>query len=125
MDHRGLRARLTGAGCTPCGAAVPVDRISILADRGDIAFVELDCQACGSRTMCVVVAAEHGRARLDPDAHPEPDPAAEARLAGAPPLRETDVTEMSRFLAGWSGDLHSLVGDGPGPDGPRAPGRRR
>ena len=32
MDPRGLRARLTGAGCTSCGATVPVERIVVLAD---------------------------------------------------------------------------------------------
>ena len=56
MDPRGLRARLTGAGCTSCGATVPVERIVVLADRGDFAFVELDCRGCGSRTMGLVLA---------------------------------------------------------------------
>jgi hypothetical protein len=31
MDHRGLRARLTGAGCTSCGAAIRLERIDVLA----------------------------------------------------------------------------------------------
>jgi hypothetical protein len=35
MDHRGLRARLTGAGCTSCGTAILVGRIAVLAERGD------------------------------------------------------------------------------------------
>jgi len=51
MDPRGLRARLTGAGCTSCGAAIPVDPIAVLADRGDLAFVERRCPACGSRIL--------------------------------------------------------------------------
>ncbi len=124
MDHRGLRERLAGAGCTPCGAAVPVDRIAVLADRGDIAFVELDCPACGSRTMSVVLAADRGSARLDPDAHPELDPATEARLAGAPALAEADVVEMRRFLAGWGGDLRALL-DRDDPNRSRPPGGTR
>ena len=113
MDHRGLRARLTGAGCTSCGSAVSSDGIAILADRGDLAFVELSCAACGSRTMSVVL--RDGEARtpvLDTAAHPELDPATEARLAGRPPLDEADVAAMHRFLAAWEGDLRSLV-DGP------------
>ena len=117
MDHRGLRARLAGAGCTPCGAAVPVDRIAILADRGDIAFVELDCPACGRRTMSVVVAAGHGSPR-PATAHPGIGQATEVHPAGARALLEGDVVEMRRFLAGWEGDLRTLLHD----DGPRRPG---
>jgi hypothetical protein len=115
MDDRGRRARLAGADCTSCGAAIPGDRIAVLADRGDIAFVELHCAACGSVTMSVVLAANPGGARLDTATHPELDPAMEARLVGTPALDEADVTAMRRFLAGWTGDLRTLLG---GPDGP-------
>jgi hypothetical protein len=115
MDDRGRRARLAGADCTSCGAAIPGDRIAVLADRGDIAFVELRCAACGSVTMGVVLAANPGGARLDTATHPELDPAMEARLVGTPALDEADVTAMRRFLAGWTGDLRTLLG---GPDGP-------
>jgi len=114
MDHRGLRARLTGAGCTSCGAGIPVDRIAVLADRGDLAFVEMTCPRCGSRTLGVVVAADANPPVLDTARHPELDPAAEARLAGSPPLAEDDVLAMHRFLAGWDGDLRTLVADEPG-----------
>ena len=118
MDHRGLRARLTGAGCTSCGAAVSIDRIAILADRGDLAFVELDCAACGSRTMSLVLrdAADPGSSVLDTAAHPELGPAIEARLASRPPIDEADVLAVARLLAAWDGDLRTLVegrGDGP------------
>jgi hypothetical protein len=122
MDHRGLRARLAGAGCTACGAAVPVDRIAVLADRGDLAFVELSCPVCGSLTLSVVIAADREPAVLDVAAHPELGPAAEARLAGRPPLAEADVVAMRRFLATWEGDLRSLVdGSGGSPHPGRAP----
>lgn len=106
MDLRGLRERLTGAGCASCGAAIPVDRIAVLADRGDLAFVELSCPRCGSRTMGVVIAADPAPPVLDTD----------ARLAGGPPLDDEDVRAMHRLLAGWEGDLRSLL-DQPG--GPR------
>jgi hypothetical protein len=116
MDPRGLRARLTGAGCTSCGSAIPVDQIAVLADRGDLAFVELRCGACGSRTLGVVVAGDDATPRLDIAPHPELDPATEARLAGAPALDEADVAAMGRFLAGWTGDLRSLLTGTPRPD---------
>ena len=116
MDHRGLRARLTGAGCTSCGAAVPADRIAVLADRGDFAFVELDCPRCGSRTMGLVLAAASDSVDpvLDTADHPELDPATSARLASRPAVGEEDLLAMHRFLAGWTGDLRSLLDD-PGP----------
>ena len=101
MDHRGLRERLTGAGCTSCGAAIPVDRIAVLADRGDLAFVELSCPRCGSRTMSVVIAADAGPGAAEPIL----DTAADVRLAGLAPVDDDDVRAMRRFLAGWQGDL--------------------
>jgi hypothetical protein len=111
MDHRGLRARLVGAGCTSCGAAIALDGIVVLADRGDVAFVDLACATCGSRTLAVVVPDRDGRT-LDTARHPELDPATEARLAGSTALGEADVEAMHRLLAGWDGDLRALLSDG-------------
>ena len=112
MDARGLRAGLEGTGCTSCGATIPAEGIAILADRGDVAFVELRCDGCGSRTMAVVVRDEVTGPVADTAPHPELDPQAEARLAGAPPLDDEDVAAMARFLEGWQGDLRTLL-DGP------------
>jgi hypothetical protein len=95
-----------------------VDRIAVLADRGDIAFVELDCPVCGSRTVSVVVGPERWTARPATEVRSVLEPVAEVSAAGARPLVEADVVEMRRFLAGWEGDLRTLLDD----DGPRAPG---
>jgi len=111
MDHRGLRKRLAGADCTSCGAAIVGDGIVVLADRGDVAFVQLTCQDCGSRTLSLVVGGAAGP-RLDTAGHPELDPATEARLASSPALAEADVADMHRFLDGWQGDLRTLLGGG-------------
>ena len=122
MDPRGLRARLTGAGCTSCGATVPVERIVVLADRGDFAFVELDCPACGSRTMGLVLAAPaDAEPVLDTAGHPELDPQTAARVASRPPVGEDDLLAMHRLLEGWSGDLRTLLGE----DRPRGGGAAR
>jgi len=96
-----------------------VDRIAVLADRGDFAFVELDCLACGSRTMGLVLAANAVDADpvLDTADHPELDPAAAARMASRPPVSEDDVVAMHRFLADWTGDLHALLDDPDAADG--------
>src|SRR3954470_10456709 len=121
MDPRGLGARLTGAGCTSCGAAIPVDRIAVLADRGDFAFVELDCPRCGSRTMGRVRAAATGdEPVLDTASHPELDPASAARVASRPPVSEDDLFAVHRLLEGWSGDVRTLLGEDAGQRRPRA-----
>ena len=113
MDPRGLRARLTGAGCTSCGATIPVERIVLLADRGDYAFVDLDCPRCGSRTMSLVLAAPAGQVPiLDTAGHPELDPDTAARVASRPPIGEDDLIAMHRLLADWTGDVRSLLGGG-------------
>ncbi len=52
---------------------------------------------------------------LDTVAHPELDPAAEARLAGLPAIDQDDVLAVARFLAGWRGDLRSLLARPGGP----------
>ncbi len=111
MDHRGLRKRLAGADCTSCGAAIIGDGIAVLADRGDVAFVQLTCRDCGSRTLSLVVQDAAGP-RLDTARHPELDPVMEARLIGSPALAEADVADMQRFLDSWQGDLRTLLGGG-------------
>jgi len=102
---------------------VSIDRIAILADRGDLAFVEFDCAACGSRTMSLVL-----RDGADPDAHvldtaaePELDLMRDARARSRPPIDEDDVRAVGRLLAAWDGDLRTLVeGRGAGPTEPAA-----
>ncbi|HEY4190736.1 MAG TPA: hypothetical protein VGM28_09960 [Candidatus Limnocylindrales bacterium] len=119
MDHRGLRARLTGAGCTSCGAAVSIDRIAVLADRGDLAFIQLDCSACGSRTMSLVINddPDSGSPLLDTAADAGPGPIPWARPIARPVIGPDDVAAVRQLLARWDGDLRSLL-DGLG-DAPR------
>jgi len=103
MDPRGLRARLTGAGCTSCGATVPVERIVVLADRGDFAFVELDCPACGSAALGLLLpSARDGSSILDVDAD-GPPPIAPGRHVTA--ISQADVAAIRDDLASWDGDL--------------------
>jgi hypothetical protein len=94
-----------------------VDRIAVLADRGDYAFVELHCPGCGSRTMGVVLAAAGGEPVLDTAGHPELDPDTAARTASRPPIGEDDLFAMHRLLDGWAGDLRGLLGDDAGRGG--------
>lgn len=101
---------------------MPAERVAVLADRGDLAFLEIRCPSCGSETLGLVVAARSGdgAALADAPPHPELGPADEARLSGRPPVSEDDVVRMRRFLDGWQGDLRSLVDDAGGAHGDSA-----
>lgn len=120
MDSRdGIRALLAGATCPGCGAAVPADAIALLAERANLAYVEVRCPACGSVTMGVVVDGEDADAGPGEPRHPELLPGERARLAGRAPVGRGDVERMRRFLDGWHGDLRSLLGDDAPDDGDR------
>ncbi len=54
---------------------------------------------------------DSGRAVLDTAVHPELGPAGDARRAGQPPMTWDDVVAMHALLAGWTGDLRSLVSE--------------
>ncbi len=100
-----------------------IDRIAILADRGDLAFVEFDCATCGSRTMSLVLrdGADPDMRVLDTAAEPELDLLRDARARQRPPIDDDDVRAVRRLLATWDGDLRTLVdGSGDGPTEPAA-----
>jgi len=130
MDPRDrLRPLLDGVGCTVCGVLVPVERIRVLAQRDDMAFVELACPACASATLGLLLATEapDGNAILDVAPFGELSPTDEARRAAAGPVTASDVRAAREFLAEWQGDLVGLL-DGrrdddrpirlPGPEAP-------
>jgi hypothetical protein len=99
-----------GAVCTACGATVPTDRIRVLAERDDLAFVELACADCGSAALGLLTDLAH-------DGDPKLDVAGELPVAGefpvlsrdggAPsgPVSLADVESIHRSLARWRGDL--------------------
>ena len=93
---------------TVCDAPVPGDRIRQLARREDLTFLEIRCDTCGS-TALGFVADDH----LPEGARPE----TAAGIIASPeavPITSDEVLAMHELLAGWQGDLRSLVG-GPGP----------
>ncbi len=107
MDPRDrVRPLPDGAACTACGAPVPTGRIRILARRDDLAFVELDCAACGSAALGLLTPS------LAADGAPELDVATDpAGIAWPPrgvtvrPVSAADVTAIRDDLAAWDGDL--------------------
>jgi hypothetical protein len=107
MDPRDRpRPLLDGASCTACGASVPTDAIRILAQRDDVAFVELDCPSCHSTTLALLIdpVDRDGTSTLD-----VADDAADGRIRPvksiAGPITEKDVEALRRDLAAWDGDL--------------------
>jgi hypothetical protein len=95
MDPRDLlRAFPDGMPCTVCDEPVPAERIRLLARREEMAFVQVECAACGSTTLGFVA---------DPASSMDPRP------DRADPVSSDDVIEMHKLLDGWAGDLRSLV----------------
>ena len=92
LDHLGTR--LDGQQCTVCDAAVPADRVKLLAWREDLAFLQLDCGDCLSTTLGFVMVSPPG----DGD-----------RPAPAAPISSDDVLDMHQLLATWRGDLTGLL----------------
>jgi hypothetical protein len=92
LDH--LRALPDGLPCTVCEERVPADRLTPLAWRDDLLFLQLDCAACLSTTLGFVAG---GRGD-------EP-----ADLPAAQPITSNDVLDMHELLMTWRGDLHGLL----------------
>jgi hypothetical protein len=92
--------------CTACGAPVPTGRIRILARRDDLAFVELDCRACGSAALGLLIdsAAPGGEPMLDVAGDPVPVEGA-ARGGTVRAITTADVEAIRDDLAAWDGDL--------------------
>jgi hypothetical protein len=122
MDPRDrLRDSLAGVGCTACGARVPADRIDVLAEREDLAFVQFRCASCGSSSLGLVVREDDAigvtdAPRADTARYGEFDAADEARLTG-PAIDADDVRRMRAFLERYRGDLRTLVGGSQGTGG--------
>lgn len=87
--------------CSVCDEPVPASRIRLLARRDDLAFLEIDCGACGSATLGFVVAG-----------------AGEPTLESAgQPISADDVLDMHELLATWHGDLAGLLSHDAGAGG--------
>jgi hypothetical protein len=101
MDPRDLlRAFPDGITCTVCDEPVPVARVRLLARREDMTFVQIDCAGCRSTTLAFLA---------DSALHDTGGGAAGSSVAD--PVSSDDVIEMQRFLAGWQGDVRSLLAD--------------
>ena len=113
MDsHDGLFRHLDGVGCTVCGRPIGGGRIRFLAQREEHAFVELECEGCGTTTIGIVTLdpEDPAAARLDTAPFGEFGPADEARLQAGSPFDVDDVQAVHEFLAGYAGDLRGLLG---------------
>ena len=92
LDH--LRVLPDGLRCTVCEERVPADRLTLLAWRDDLAFLQLDCAACLSTTLGFVQGGR-GDGPADPPRHA--------------PITTDDVLDMHQLLATWRGDLTGLL----------------
>ena len=111
---------LLGSGCVRCGQPYPPNGIKVLAQRDEIAFVQLICFNCQIQTLALVTGLDAAAAEGDT----EPDGSSgeggtagrSLRRGAVGPISEDDVLEMHSFLDGYEGDLRTLL------DPPREPG---
>lgn len=92
LDH--LRALPDELRCSVCEERVPADRLTLLAWRDDLVFLQLDCAGCLSTTLGFVL----GGRGDEPDEPPRPAP-----------ISSDDVLDMHQLLATWRGDLAGLL----------------
>ncbi len=123
MDPRDdLDSLAGGVGCAACGELVPTDRVRVLARRDDIAFVEIQCAACRSESLAIVMGpgATGDLGDLAGDASTE-SVAADAdqrygefgsgdaaRFRDAGPIGSADLERVHELLA--RGGLEALIG---------------
>ena len=95
-----------GALCTACGVPVPTGRIRILARRDDLAFVQLDCVACGSAALGLLMDSPAAGGEQILDVAGDPVPAGgSSRGATVRTISQADVDAIRDDLAAWDGDL--------------------
>lgn len=102
-----MRLVLIGAGCAGCGRPYGVEGVRVLAQREEIAFVQFACSTCHTQTLALVTGLD---ALVEEGAEPTDD----ALPTGAGPadgssISEADVRDMHAFLAGYRGDLRTLL----------------
>ena len=92
--------------CTACGAPVPTGRIRILARRDDLAFVQLDCVACGSAALGLLMDSPAAGGEPILDVAGDPDVGRrQHRGATVRAISQADVEAIRDDLAAWDGDL--------------------
>src|SRR4051794_12701867 len=119
-----LRTQLTSFTCPACGRRYRGSRIKLLAERDGLYFVDLDCSRCGSHTVAIVTV-ELDEAELSIiDASDielavdlEPEHLGEELPENTEPVSADDVLAVHELLAGFDGDMYTLIGARGGRDG--------
>ncbi len=85
----------------------------MLAQREEIAFVQLVCSACQIQTLALVTGVPNW-----PEDSEEvgAEPPSLVAPSEAPPISMDDVSDMRSFLATYEGDLRDLLDRGRGRD---------
>jgi hypothetical protein len=93
-----------GVECAACGRPVPPEAVRVLASRDDLLFAEGLCVPCGSVSLAILVAPPGARVKERATRS-----GGGGGSAAGPTIEVADVVAMHELLAGWTGDLRSLV----------------
>jgi transcription elongation factor Elf1 len=110
-----LRTQLRSFTCPACGRRYRGSRMRLLAEREGLYFVDLDCSRCGSHTVAIVtVELEDSDVTIEISdialAQDTLEHLGEELPAGAALVTADDVLDMHEYLAGFAGDVNSLLG---------------
>jgi hypothetical protein len=119
-----LRTQLTSFTCPACGRRYRGSRIKLLAERDGLFFVDLDCSRCGSHTVAIVTVEQDeaefsivDASDIELDVDLLPEHLGEALPDNDEPVTADDVLDMHELLAGFEGDIHTLLASSTGMDG--------
>lgn len=118
MDPRDqLRRRLSGVTCATCGRALQAESIRVLAQREELAFVEVRCTGCETTTLGLVTGSAGARTApgetpvvFDVAGYGEFTADDSGRLERAKLIDADDVLDMHTFLDGYRGGIDGLIG---------------
>ena len=111
MDAEGwLTSELASFACGACGQAYGQGQVRLIAQRGELCFVDLSCRHCGSQAVAIVTI-QIGGGAASLETHDVGAHSADGATSSAPGpgISIDDVLDAHDFLADFDGDVQALL----------------